>query len=173
MSDADDTPSTPRADALYERFQQLGTRFVDEFATTIPRVAYDVGPGVNVMYRSGKKDPATLRKPSKPIDYIHELEGGVRVYRCDTTSGKRIQVPSWITDLDDGKHDGLALLGECLGFAYGDKDDPTEARVRRPYPKLFAHPTGHALLVVDYQQQRILAMIWGGSLRVEARGICG
>jgi hypothetical protein len=66
----------------------------------------------------------------------------------------------------------LTLLGQCLGFAYYDpeSDQEIEAKVTQPFPELYSIPSGKALLVIQ-SKRTVLALIWGGRLGVEARGI--
>jgi hypothetical protein len=118
-----------------------------------------------VLYRSDKLDPETGRQPRKPIDYIHEHDGGVHVYRTDGRADT--EVPRFISGAKE-----LVLLGQCLGFAYEDVDggEEVEAQVRTPYPDLYTIPSGRALLVIQGRRS-VLAIIWGGRLGVEARGI--
>jgi len=154
---------------LYRKFWKLDPRRVGEFERgfKIPRRARLAGEAVHVMYRSGKCDPLTHVKPDKPIDYIHEHEKGVRVYRCDSENvGPMVSVPNFITSASE-----LVLLGQSLGFCYrDDTDTEIEAVPRRPYPELYAIPSGRALLVVQ-DKAEVVALIWGGRLDVEGRGI--
>ena len=67
----------------------------------------------------------------------------------------------------------LTALGLCcLGFSYDSGDGVVEAKVTKPYPELYTIPSGHALIVVQ-AKRKVLALIWGGKLRVERRGIVG
>lgn len=151
---------------MYYDFHQYEPRKIGAFSRgfRIPRAAGLAGDAVHVMYRSGKKDPVTLEKPKRPLDYIHEHDAGVKVYRTDLDENAR-RVPSFITDVKE-----LVLLGECLGFAYDDGEVEIDAQVRSPFPELYTIPSGKALLVIQ-DKRDVLALIWGGRLGVEPRGI--
>ena len=120
-----------------------------------------------VTYRSAKIDPDTLTKPKKPVDYIHEHDAGVHLYRPDGELDT--DVPKWIRSAA-----ALTKLGLCLGYAYADPahQDPIEGIGKAPLPELYCTPDGKALLVVQ-DKREILAMMWGGALGVFARGIDG
>lgn len=150
----------------YEEFHRLEPTKIAEFSISIPSKVTKLGKGVNVLYESGKKDPETLRKPKKPLAYIHDHDAGVHVYRCDGRGGDT-EVPDFI------KHaQALVVLGKCLGFAWKDEDGEHNAEGTKPLPDLCCTVDGRALLVVQSRRQ-VLAMIWGGGLGVEARGIVG
>ncbi len=132
----------------------------------IPDRAVLAGPAVNVLYRSKKNDPSTGNPVKRPIDYIHDHDPGVKVYRCDARlDGVQKNVPAFITNVKE-----LVKLGDCLGFCYRDGDEDIEATCTRPLPELYTIPSGRALLVIQ-GKSRVLALIWGGRLGVEARGI--
>lgn len=152
----------------YVEFHQFEPTDIGEFSDSfsIPTKARYAGEALFVLYRSGKKDPLTLMTPIDPRDYIHEHEDGVKLYRLDRVSPSR--VPNWIHEAT-----ALTLLGKCLGFAYTDKDgEEIEARGTDPLPELYCIPSGKALLVVE-DKSRVVALLWGGKLRVESRGIVG
>ena len=154
----------------YIEFHQYEPKSLGSFTPSfyIPTEATYVGPASFVLYRSSKKDPVTLHKPGRPVDYIHKHEKGVKLYRCDRAAdGTMRKVPRWIHETD-----ALTLLGKCLGFGYFSGDYEVEAKGRRPLPELYAVPSGKALLVVE-AKRRVVVLIWGGSLRVEPRGIVG
>lgn len=162
------TKPIDKAIRQYEIFHQREPNDVAEVALRIPDRIYRVGEAVDVMYRSDKADPETLRIPRKPVDYIHDHKSGVHCYRVDDRHGVPTKVPQFIHAA------ALVRLGECLGFTYRDDDgDEIEARVKRPRPDLCTIPSGKALLVVDVEANKVLAMMWGGELCVEARGIVG
>jgi hypothetical protein len=155
--------------SMYERFQGHEPRKVGAFSSSfkIPAHATLAGPAFNVMYRSDKNDPSTGKPVKKPIDYIHDHEKGVNAYRCDRSAGRGdVTVPAFIRDVDS-----LVLLGDCLGFTYEDENgDAIEAAPTNPMPELYTIPSGRALVVVQ-SKRTVLALIWGGKLGVEARGI--
>lgn len=164
----DDNPDREKAIDKYVEFQRLTPNKVGEFAASflIPTRMRKVGKAKWVTYRSDKIDPATERDPGKPIDYIHEHDAGVCLYvpdgRLDT------DVPHFITDVR-----ALTKLGSCLGFAFVDADgNDGEGKGKRPLPELYCIPSGKALLVIQ-DKREILAIMWGGILGVEGRGIVG
>jgi hypothetical protein len=152
----------------YIEFHQLEPRKVGKFPRSfdIPEWARLAGPAVNVLYRSDKLNPTTGADEGV-IDYIHDHKAGVNVYRADPDAdGPDRRVPRYIRGVE-----GLWRLGDCLGFAYEAADgSKVEAKGKRPLPVLFAIPSGKALLVIQ-DQSKVLALIWGGRLTVEARGI--
>lgn len=156
---------------LYETFHRFEPRAIGSFPASfvIPEVMYLAGKAIDVMYRSGKVDPESLRKPSKPVNYIHEHEGGVKCYlpRRDT-DGPETSVPARFRDVA-----ALTRLGYCLGFKFEEPDGhAVEGDARPPLPDLYATPDGKCLLVIQ-SKRRVLAMMWGGDLGVYARGIDG
>lgn len=154
---------------MYETFHARDPKRIGRFPSSfrIPEALQRVGDGIHVCYRSDKRDPETGRVPQKPVDYIHEHDPGVGVYMRDR--GRAVSVPSWIREVD-----ALVLLGDCLEFVYrDDQGDEIEARGSRPLPYLYAIPSGKALLVVSRDHGELLAMMWGGNLKVEWRGIVG
>ncbi len=157
-----------RALEMYESFNGRSPRKVGAFSPgfRIPTSMVLAGDAIEVLYRSSKLDPVTRRAPKKPIDYIHDHDEGVKVYRTGLRGGET-RVPAFITDVHE-----LVLLGQCLGLAYGNPDGETETemQVREPFPELYTIPSGKALLVIQ-DKKRVEAIIWGGRLGVEARGI--
>lgn len=149
--------------AKYEEFHRYGPKKVFPIAVTIPTRMRELGDAKHVLYRSGKVDPDTLKKPKKPVNYIHEHDAGVSVYVPD---GKLdTDVPEEFT-----KVTSLTFLGKCLGFAL---KDGTEAEGTDPLPDLCCTPDGHCLLVVQRDTRKVLAMMWGGGLQVLPEGIDG
>lgn len=164
----DDNPDREKAIDKYVEFQRLTPNKVGEFAASfsIPTRMRKVGKAKWVTYRSDKIDPATERDPGKPIDYIHEHDAGVCLYVPD--GDLDTDVPHFITDVR-----ALTKLGSCLGFAFVDADgNEGEGKGKRPLPELYCIPSGKALLVIQ-DKREILAIMWGGILGVEGRGIVG
>lgn len=155
--------------SMFRRFQGFEPRKIGEFSHgfSIPTHATLAGPAFNVMYRSDKNNPSTGKPERGPIDYIHDHDDGVNVYRCDRSAGRPdTAVPGWICDVEE-----LVKLGDCLGFTYeDDSGDAIEASPTHPMPELYTIPSGRALLVIQ-SKRKVLALIWGGKLGVEARGI--
>lgn len=159
---------TKRAEQLFADFHKYEASRIEAFPASfsIPDAANLAGPAVHVLYRSAKCDPITYIKPDAAIDYIHEHKTGVRVYRLDSDDGVERSVPKYIHGVTT-----LVKLGKCLGFAYIDGGgDVIEATCTNC--DLYAIPSGKALLVVE-KKRNVLALIWGGKLDVEPRGIVG
>lgn len=176
-------PATPEeraaAEAKYEEFHRYPPVKIGTFHKTfsIPSKMYEAGKAIYVTYRSGKVDPSTLKKPRRPINYIHEHDVGVKVYLPVSSESRDVlghtdteEVPSEFQDVQ-----ALVMLGQSLGFAWqaSGVDEPREAEgVDDPFPELYCTPDGKCLLVVQ-DKREVLAMIWGGALGVYARGIDG
>lgn len=157
-------PSGDADDAIekYKQFHRYDPKKIEEVDIEIPRRVRRLGPARDVLYRSAKVDPATLKKPKRPVDYIHEHDAGVIAYACDGKAD---------TDVPDRfvTTDALVFLGKCLGFALRDG---REAQVTSPLPDLCCTPDGKCLLVIE-DKRRVVAMLWGGNLGVHPRGIDG
>jgi hypothetical protein len=151
----------------YLDFHQLDPRDIGNFpkAFKIPKEICLAGKAVSISYRSDKLNPATGADEGT-IDYIHHHKDGVKLYRTDLRKTPR-KVPKRICEAK-----WLVLIGDCLEFVYADEDGEVEAKARRPYPELYTIPSGKALLVVE-GKRRVSALIWGGKLDVERRGIVG
>lgn len=160
--------SQPPGVRKYVEFHQFSPRKIGRFHSSfeIPREAKLAGPAVNVLYHSDKLNPTTLEDEGW-IDYIHEHEAGVNLYRTDAGfDGPIRKVPRRIWNAPS-----LVRLGDSLGFAYEGEDGKlVEGKAKKPLPELYTTPDGKALIVVQ-SKRRVLALIWGGRLGVEARGI--
>jgi len=155
--------------AIYEGFHRFAPRKVGEFhpSMKIPSRVNKQGPAVDVLYRSNKTDPETLKKPRKPIDYIHEHDSkGVFTY-LPRGPGELVETPHWIRDAK-----ALCRLGHCLGFKFKRDGKIVEAKGKKPLPELYCTANGKALVVVQ-DKRDVLALVWGGKLDVEPRGIVG
>lgn len=164
-------PEIEQAVAKYREFHRYDPRAVGSFPDSfaIPSRIWLAGRSVNVLYRSGKVDPETLKKPRQPINYIHDHNAGVETYLAERVDdADYVDVPGRFRDVP-----ALTRLGQCLGFAF---EDPTgeirEIAGRRPLPDLYTTPDGKCLLVIQ-SRKTVLAMMWGGGLGVFARGIDG
>jgi hypothetical protein len=158
------------AGKLYEEFHKYSPQEIGEFHSSffIPELIPCVGPALFVLYRSSKKDPITYVKPDKPVNYIHEHKDRVKVYIVGSEEGPERKVPQRICAVDE-----LAYMGKCLGFGYTDWDgEDVEAECTGKIDLYAVPPLGKGLIVVE-NKRRVLAMIWGGKLRVEPRGIVG
>jgi len=152
----------------YEEFHRYAPKKVGAFPASfkIPKRMRLAGKAKWVTYRSGKVDPATLKKPRKPVDYIHEHDAGVMTYIKDDEPDT--DVPEKFRDVG-----ALVLLGQCLGFCVKDADgEEVEAEGKAPLPELYTTPDGKCLFVIQ-DKRDVLAMSWGGGLGVFARGIDG
>jgi len=153
---------------LYEDFHKYPPTKIGDFPDSffIPEQATFVGPALYVLYRSAKCDPITYIKPDKPENYIHEHKSGVKICIVDSDDGPEKKIPQYVHRVD-----GLTFLGKCLGFGFIDHDgDDIEAKCTSS--ELYAIPSGKALLVVE-KKKKVTAIIWGGKLNVEPRGIVG
>ena len=156
-----------KAEKLFEDFHKYNPHEIKQFPASfyIPEQAPFVGPALYVLYRSAKCDPITHLKPDKPINYIHEHGQGVKVYLLGDEGPVR-NVPKYIHGIDT-----LTLLGKCLGFGYTDHEG-FDVEATCTSSELYSIPSGKALLVIEKKKQ-VTAMIWGGKLNVEPRGIVG
>lgn len=166
VEDADD------AREMFQRFHRFAPRKVGDFAAgfSIPKTCRKLGKAIYVTYRSDKVDPGTLKRPHKPVDYIHEHDAGVGLYLPGDVAGyASIDVPSWIT-----KVTALSLIGLYTGVGYEDATikRKLEIEATAPYPEIYTIPSGKALIVVQ-GKSKVVALTWGGGLGVEGRGIVG
>lgn len=155
--------------AIYEGFHRFAPRKVGEFHPSfkLPSRVNKQGPAVDVLYRSNKVDPETLKKPRRSIDYIHEHDSrGVHTY-LPRGPGEVVEVPAWIRNAS-----ALAKLGDCLGFKFKRDGQVIEAKGKKPLPELYCTSNGKCLIVVQ-DKRDVIALVWGGKLDVEPRGIVG
>jgi hypothetical protein len=162
------------ASDLYESFHRYEPRNIGKFDPSfrIPRKVYKQGRAINVLYRSPKVDPETLSKPKRPVDYIHDHDSrGVVTYLVEG-DGEEVATPDWICEAA-----ALTSLGQCLGFAFEDPSGKeVTAKGKTPLPELYTVQVGwpkRAALLVVQDKRDVIAIIWGGKLRVEPRGIVG
>lgn len=152
----------------YFDFHQQEPVKIGTMSVVIPDRAIYVGRANHVLYRSDKLNPTTLEDEGW-IDYIHKHDRGVNTFRCDRGSeqlGTERTVPAYIRNAQE-----LVWLGFCLGFEYKDHEGKdVEARGSKPLPELWTTSNGRALLVIQ-NKRTLIAMMWGGRLGVEPRGI--
>lgn len=162
-----------RAVRKYVDFHQQEPVKIGRFHPDLERVlrvgtATWVGVAENVFYRSDKLNPTTLEDEGW-IDYIHDHDRDVHTYRLDAAAGElgpERKIPAFIRNTHE-----LTWLGFCLGFDYEGHDGKrVGARGKKPLPDLFCTPNGKALLVIQ-SKRTLLALMWGGRLGVEPRGI--
>ena len=138
----------------YTEFHDYDPKDVGRFpaAFKLPRTVEKIGPALWVCYRSSKWDEGSH-------DYIHEHSKGTMCY----LPGRGTPVPKRITQCHT-----LVDLGRCLGFGYRDElEEDIDLSAKH---RLFCTPDGRALVIVK-DKRHVIAMIWGGQLRVEDRGI--
>lgn len=158
----------------YAQFHRKDPTKVNAVDFEIPEQAQLLGSSLAIRYVSTKIDPTTGKPPRNGLQgYNHDHDSGVNVY-VPKTNGDLHLVPLFIT-----RAQALVQLGHCLGFEYEDEEGEHHDKVYGEYPHsisnlpgLYTTECGHALLVIR-GHQKLLAVIWGGSLRVEARGIVG
>lgn len=168
----DDAPDDIHdAIALWETFNALDWNVAGPFPSLrLPERLIILGKAEHVLYRSKKRDPESGRVPKKPLDYIHEHDESVRIAvpvssKLRLDQRKTVTMPRIVRGAMS-----LARLGHCLGFAYQYRGEVEEIEATRPLPELYAIASGKALLVIS-NKSRLEAVIWGGRLDVEARGI--
>lgn len=170
----------PPAEALekYEEFHRYAPTKIGEFARgfTIPAKMLRAGPARWTTYRSAKVDPATLKRPRRPVNYIHEHDAGVGAYVVNDRANRDFLDSDEIENVPAKFRDVAALvkLGDALGFCFGSPvyEEDVEVESTDPLPELYCTPDGKCLLVIQGKAE-VLAMIWGGGLGVYARGIDG
>lgn len=162
---ASGNPDREEAVEMYKQFWRLEPKSIGEFDPSfkIPERVSMAGSAIWITYRSGKKDPETLKKPKREVDYIHHFDPGVQLYSVGGSAGE--SVPGWLREVTS-----LTLLGTCLGWEMKSGDKKREAKATKPMPELYTIPSGRALLVIQ-DKREILAIFYGGDLGVEGRGI--
>lgn len=156
-------PATVRnAAADFATFHNFDPKRVDYAPrVTVPSQIPVVGSCEWVLYRSNKWGEGTH-------DYIHEITSHPRVMVgiVGDRGGKMTKVPKRIQQTKS-----VSLIGKCLGWQFTDKDgESMETKVTRC--QWWWSKPGRALLAVE-DKRRIVAIVWGGKLNVEARGIVG
>jgi hypothetical protein len=160
---------SPKALRMYRGFHQKEPKKIGDFHPdlVIPAECICVGDAIHVLYQSDKLNPTT-GEDEGVIDYIHKHERGVRIYRCDRSAeGDITAVPSWVRNTTE-----FDKLGDCNGFAYKSitTGKKCTAEGTSPLPELYCSPNGKCLFIIQ-GKRRLLALIWGGRLGVEPRGI--
>ncbi len=145
-----------KAASKFAEFHDFEFKSVYDSALKIPTTATCLGKAITTYYQSNKWGDGMQR-------YMHNHEAGVKVY----VPRGSVNVPQRIYSVDT-----LTLLGKSLGFDYIDEDgDELETKVPQG-SELYCIPSGKALLIIQ-NKNKIIAMMWGGKLRVEDVGICG
>jgi hypothetical protein len=157
-------PGINRAEDIFTQFHARDPKNVGKFPFEVPSSIYHVGPCQWVTYRSDKWNDGTH-------DYVHEITSFPRVKCClvklEGLSGNRIAVPKKIQGTQTLTQIGLKSLG--IGFV---DDDGQEMEISTPNSAWYWSSKGKALLCVQ-KKRRLVAIIWGGKLDVEPRGIVG
>lgn len=157
------------AEKLFTEFHQFEPVDVGTFHRSfrIPRRANYVGEAKKMFYASDKLNPET-GEDEGVIHYFHDHEGRVRMYLVGDVGGDVRSVPKWIYGTK-----ALTRLGDCEGFEYDDFDgERVKAKGTKPLPEWYAIPSGKALLIVQ-SKRTVIAILWGGKLDVESRGVVG
>ena len=161
--------SRRKAEKLFEEFHQFEPVDVGSFHQSfrIPHRANYVGEAKKMFYTSDKLNPETSEDEGW-IPYYHEHVGSVRMYLVGDVGGESRSIPKRIWGAQ-----ALTRLGDCDGFEYTDFDgELVKAEGTNPLPEWYAVPSGKALLVVQ-SKRSVLAILWGGKLDVEERGVVG
>jgi hypothetical protein len=150
-----------REDAIkrFEAFHQFPARKVGELGCTMPKRCTYIGPGIWVAYRSDKWT-------KKKENYIHHHAIGVNTYICDPDFPEDTNVPASVLACDH-----LVFLGQCLGVAF-KRDGEEQEIAPAGKDELFCTPSGNCLVIVRNRKQ-VIALSWGGTLRVDPEGIKG
>lgn len=160
----------------FKQFHRYEPTNITEFKKgfSIPHQMVRAGAARWTTYRSGKVDPATLKKPKTPVDYIHEHDAGVHVYLpVGASELEELDAPGKPTNVPRAYYgvEALVKLGESLGFCIKGNDGDDEFAAEKG-EELYCVPDGTCLLVVA-DRKKVTAMIWGGALGVFGRGIDG
>lgn len=153
----------------YITFNEFTPKEVGEMTIDVPVDVLRVGEASWVSYRSDKWSDGWH-------NYIHDHDPGVhctlhgdRAFQRSGYSGKWRTPPAFVRNADT-----LTLLGGCIGHGWvtsnGVEDEKTYRR--KDNAELYCTPNGKALLVI-VNKRRLDAVIWGGKLDVQNRGIVG
>jgi hypothetical protein len=142
---------------MYLKFHQLEPKNVGQLSISkIPSSVKCVGKMVNTKYASKKWEGVTNF-------YTHDHDSGVKIY----FPGSGAHTPSFITNATT-----LVKLGRCISLEYVNHRGDECYAEGNAGTELYCIPSGKALVVVQ-DKRKIEAIIYGGKLTVEARGICG
>ena len=150
-----------RAARIFEDFHARDAKKFGELGCEVPQSMRLLGACRWVTYRSDKWNDGTH-------DYIHKIESFPRVrVAVPGRGGDRVSMPAKVRETQVLTQIGLS----ALGFAYGDDGDETEASLPRG-AQWFWSERGRALLAIQ-SKKKLLAVVWGGALQIEPRGIVG
>jgi hypothetical protein len=161
-------PDNPRqfdaARKTFEGFHDFEMRGSGKFRgeIVVPARMALAGPCRFVTYRSDKWSNGAH-------EYIHTITSfpKVKVAVTGEDTGRTIAVPKRVQDAVT-----VSFIGRALGFA-AEKPDGDEVEATFPASaEWYWSPTGKALYCVQ-GKSKLLAVVWGGRLDVEPRGIVG
>jgi len=150
---------------VFEDFHSFDHRNVGAFDSRmrIPAAVWVSGPCKYVTYKSDKWNEGMH-------EYIHTVTSFPRVkmgLSVQRPGSQRIAVPKKIQEVE-----ALTFIGRCTGYSYVDGDgEPVEATTSAQH-EWYWSPSARALFVVQ-SKRTVKAVVWGGSLNVEPRGIVG
>jgi hypothetical protein len=125
----------------------------------LPERIYYAGKMKQTLYASAKWGNGTH-------SYYHDHEAHVKVYVPQRTAGTTARVIPWRI----AKVTTFVKLGRAIGLVYTDAATDEDMELGGPGIELYCIPSGKALLLIQ-EKRTLVAMIWGGKLAVEARGI--
>ena len=164
------TRDLQRAEKMFETFNGFDPTDVGEFhqSFSIPREAYYRGTAKTMFYSSDKLNPISGEDEGM-IQYFHDPKVGVRLYTMSEHDDLDVRnIPKWIHGVN-----ALVRLGDCDGFEYEDFTGKLiKASATKRKPEWYCIPSGKALLAVQ-DKRDVLAIVWGGTLSVEWRGVVG
>ncbi len=150
---------------VFEDFHDFDHRRIGKFdgRMRIPSAVWVPGPCKYVTYKSDKWGKGTY-------EYIHTITSfpRVRIGLVEKFDGaRRVTVPARVQ-----KVEAVTLIGRCTGFSYVDVDGEAVECATNAKHEWFWSPSAKALILVE-GKRRVVAVVWGGKLNVEPRGIVG
>lgn len=125
----------------------------------LPEAVYYVGKMKWTAYASKKWE-------GKSNNYVHDHDDGVKLYMTKASAGVRaVHLPEWLVRVKT-----FVKLGRCIGLGFIDPAGVEAESQGDGGSELYCTPNGRALLVIQ-DKRRLEAIIWGGKLDVQARGI--
>lgn len=165
-------PKPPtRAIAAFRRFHSRDWRGEGDFHADfdIPAQMTCAGHMLDTAYESDKLNPSTGEDEGW-IAYNHKHDKNVMIAVPTRRSDQHmVAVPDWIR-----RETELVWLGTCLELKYQELETGRTAMLEgtNPKPDIFFTPkAGRAALLVVQSKRRLMAIIWGGKMQVQRRGI--
>lgn len=146
--------SIKKAADMYREFNDLDPKKVKTLKAMPTRVRY--GGRVHCTMYASKKWGEGLH------NYKHDHDSGVKIYFSGGAGDTA--VPASIVNVG-----ALAKMGRVIGIEFTDPNDEDCEYIGSSKHELYCTPNGRALVVVV--NGRVDALIWGGKMHVEARGI--